>query len=128
MYFVDKICLTKEAFIIKESMCSTILLENLMIAQLSETFTAFNVTRRIIGIVTCMSDYGRGFGLEIGFIDHFNKRIVATFIFSAIANLNTLHITRAHAKSFRALSVFISSCLVTALTMVIPLLPYSSPL
>jgi hypothetical protein len=31
-------------------------------------------------IVTCMSDCRRGFGLEIGFIDHFNTRRVTHLI------------------------------------------------
>jgi hypothetical protein len=62
----------------------------------------------------CMNDSRRGFGLDIGFIDHFNIQLVITLNYSAIANLRTLQITIAHAKSFPACSVFISSCLVTA--------------
>jgi hypothetical protein len=68
-----------------------------------------------------MSDYRRGFGLDIGFIDHFNTRLVTTLNYSAIADFHTL------IKSFPACSVFTSSCLVTAPTMTIPLLPRSSP-
>jgi hypothetical protein len=37
-----------------------------------------------------MSDSRRGFGLEIGFIDHFNTRIVTPFNYSAVANFHTL--------------------------------------
>jgi hypothetical protein len=40
-----------------------------------------------------------GLGLEIGFIDHFNTRLVTTIHYRAIANLHTLKITTAHAKT-----------------------------
>jgi hypothetical protein len=73
-----------------------------------------------------MSDCQRGFGLEIGFSDHFNTRHVGTLNYSAIANFHNLHITTAHAKYFRAQSVLTSSCLTTAPTMPTPLLPCSS--
>jgi hypothetical protein len=75
----------------------------------------------------CECDSRRGFGLEIGFIDHFNTRLMTTLNYSAISKLHTLQFTRAHAKSFPACCVFISSCLVTAPTMAIPLLLCSSP-
>jgi hypothetical protein len=39
-----------------------------------------------------MSDSRRGFGLGIGFIDHFNTQLVIT-LYSAIANSHTLQIT-----------------------------------
>jgi hypothetical protein len=61
-----------------------------------------------------MSDYRRDFGLDIEFIDHFNTQLVITLNYSAIANVHTLQITRAHAKPFPARSVFTSSCLVRA--------------
>jgi hypothetical protein len=48
--------------------------------------------------ITCMGD----FGLEIGFIDHFNTRLVATLSYSAIDDLHTLQISTAHAKSFQS--------------------------
>jgi hypothetical protein len=54
-----------------------------------------------------------GFGLEIGFIDHFNTRLVTALDYSAFADLPTLEITRAHAKPFQS-AVFISRFLVTA--------------
>jgi hypothetical protein len=57
-----------------------------------------------------MSDYRRGFGFVIVFIDRFDTRLVTTFNYSAIANLHTLQITR----SFLARSVFTSICLLTA--------------
>jgi hypothetical protein len=43
-----------------------------------------------------MSDSRRGFGLDIGFIDHFNTRLVITRHYSVIADLHTLQNTRAH--------------------------------
>jgi hypothetical protein len=49
-----------------------------------------------------MNDYRRGFGLEIGFTDHFNTRLVTTLNYSAIANLQTLQITTAHSKSLQS--------------------------
>jgi hypothetical protein len=71
-----------------------------------------------------MSDSRRGFGLDIGFIDHLH--VVTTNNYNSIADFHTLQITRAHTKSFSARSVFTSSCLVTAPTIAIPLLPCSS--
>jgi hypothetical protein len=56
----------------------------------------------------------RGFGLEIGFINHFNTGLVTTLNYDAIANFHTLYITRAPVKSFPACTVFTRSCLVTA--------------
>jgi hypothetical protein len=53
-------------------------------------------------IVTCMGDYRRVFGLEMGFIDHFNTRLVTTLNYGAIANLHNLQTTTAHAKSFQS--------------------------
>jgi hypothetical protein len=50
-------------------------------------------------IVTCMSDYRRGFGLEVVFIDHFNTEPVITLNYSAIANFHSFQITTAHAKT-----------------------------
>jgi hypothetical protein len=44
-------------------------------------------------------DHRRGFGLDIGFIDHFNAQLVITLNYSAIADLHILKITTAHAKS-----------------------------
>jgi hypothetical protein len=42
-----------------------------------------------------------GFGLEIEFIDYIDTRLVTTLNYSAVANLHTLQITTAHAKSFQ---------------------------
>jgi hypothetical protein len=47
-----------------------------------------------------MRDFRRGFGLEIGFIDHFNTRLVTTLNYSAVADLHNSQITIAHAKTF----------------------------
>jgi hypothetical protein len=41
------------------------------------------------------------FGLDIGFIDHLNIQLVITLNYSSIADLHTLQITTAHAKSFQ---------------------------
>jgi hypothetical protein len=65
-------------------------------------------------IVTCICDYRRAFGLEIGFIDHFTTRLVTTSNYSSSADLHTLQITIAYAKSFPACCVFTSRSLVTA--------------
>jgi hypothetical protein len=74
-----------------------------------------------------MSDSGWSFGLDIGFIDHFNTQLIITLNYSTIADFHTLPFTRAHAKSFPACSVFTRSCLVMAPTMAVPLLLYSGP-
>jgi hypothetical protein len=50
--------------------------------------------------------------LEIGFIDHFNTRLVTTLKYSAIADLHTSQIITAHAIFFSLLSLVVS--LVTA--------------
>jgi hypothetical protein len=49
--------------------------------------------------ITWRSDCRQCFGLEIGFIDH---NLMTTLNHSAIANLHTLQITTAHAKSFQS--------------------------
>jgi hypothetical protein len=54
-----------------------------------------------------------GFGLEIGFTDHFNTRPVSTINYSSIADLDTLQLTAAHAV-FPVCCVFTSRGLVTA--------------
>jgi hypothetical protein len=55
-----------------------------------------------MNIVTFMSDSRRDFGLDIGYNDHFNTRLVTTFTYSAIADFHFLQITTAHAKSFES--------------------------
>jgi hypothetical protein len=47
-----------------------------------------------------MSDYRRGFGLEIRFIDPL--QVVTTSNYNTIANFHTLQITAPHAKSFQS--------------------------
>jgi hypothetical protein len=79
-------------------------------------------------VVTRSCDYRWGFEFGIVFIDHFNTRLITTLNYSAISNFRILQFTRAHAESFPARSVFTGSCLVTAPTMAIPLLPCSGPL
>jgi hypothetical protein len=49
--------------------------------------------------VTCMSDPRRGFGLEIGFIDHL--QVVTVNDNNTIANFHTLQTTIAHPQSFQ---------------------------
>jgi hypothetical protein len=65
-------------------------------------------------IVTCISDSRRGFGLDIGFIDHFNTRLETTLNYNAIADFHTLKIKAAQTKFFPARSVVTNGCLVTA--------------
>jgi hypothetical protein len=43
-----------------------------------------------------MSDSRRGFGLDIGFIDYFNTRLIIILKYSVIANFQTLQITVTH--------------------------------
>jgi hypothetical protein len=47
-----------------------------------------------INIVMYLSDSRRGYGLGIGFIDHFNAQLVITLNYSVIANLHILQSTR----------------------------------
>jgi hypothetical protein len=47
-----------------------------------------------------MGDYRQGFGLQIGFIDYCNTRIVTTLNYSAIGNLHNLQLTTGCVKSF----------------------------
>jgi hypothetical protein len=60
-------------------------------------------------VVTYISHSCWGFGLDIVFIDHFNTQLVITLNYSIITNFHTLQITRAHAKSFQAHTVFTSN-------------------
>jgi hypothetical protein len=63
--------------------------------------------------ITCISDSRRGFGLDIGFIDHFNTQLVITLHYSGIADFRILPVTPAHATSFPACSVFARRFLAT---------------
>jgi hypothetical protein len=47
-----------------------------------------------------LSDYRRSFGLEIGFIFHYNTQLVTTLNYSAIADPHIFQITRAHRLVF----------------------------
>jgi hypothetical protein len=53
-----------------------------------------------------------GVGTEIGFIEHL--QLVTTSNYNAIANSHTSLITIGHTRSSRSVTVFISSCLITA--------------
>jgi hypothetical protein len=59
-----------------------------------------------------MYDYRRGFGLDIGSIDHFITQFVITLNYSASANFHTLKITTAPAKPSAASCIFTSRSLV----------------
>jgi hypothetical protein len=48
-------------------------------------------------------DFRHHFGLDIGYIDHFNTQHVITLNYSAIADFHTLQLTRAQAKYFSSL-------------------------
>jgi hypothetical protein len=48
----------------------------------------------------CVSDFRRGIGLEIGFIDHL--QVVTSNNYNIIAIFHTLQITTAHGKFFQA--------------------------
>jgi hypothetical protein len=67
---------------------------------------------RYCHVIKC--DSLRGFGLDIGFIDHFNTQLLIALNCGAIAEFHILHGTTAQAKSFEARSIFIGSCLVMA--------------
>jgi hypothetical protein len=45
-----------------------------------------------------MSDDRRGYGLKIGFIDHFSIQLVTTLNYSAIADIHNSQITKAPTK------------------------------
>jgi hypothetical protein len=60
------------------------------------------------------SDYRRGFGSNIGSIDHLYRQLGTTNNYNSIVNLRTLQITTAHAKSFPAYCVVTNRSLVTA--------------
>jgi hypothetical protein len=62
--------------------------------------------------VACICESRQGFGLDIGFDDHFNKQLVIILNYSAIADLHTSQIARP--TPFPARSVFTNRSLVTA--------------
>jgi hypothetical protein len=62
-----------------------------------------------------MCDSRRGFGLQIGFIDNFNTRLVTTLIIALSLIFHTVQITTTHAKSFQFVRFEVS----TAVTMMI---------
>jgi hypothetical protein len=53
-----------------------------------------------ICIVTYMSDYRRGFGMDTGFIGHLHTRLGITSYYSTTANLHNSQITTTPAKPF----------------------------
>jgi hypothetical protein len=62
--------------------------------QNTQTFTTFTLKGKYIYIYIYCHVYecgsGRGSGLDIGFIDHFNTKLVITINYNAIANFRTL--------------------------------------
>jgi hypothetical protein len=68
----------------------------------------------LVYIITYMSDSSWAFGLEIGFMDHFNTRLFTTINYNTITDYNILHITITHAKCFHSVAVSLSRSLVTA--------------
>jgi hypothetical protein len=54
----------------------------------------------MLGLLCLAEQYRRGFGLEIGFIDHLQE--VTTNNYNTIANFHILPIITAHAKSFQS--------------------------
>jgi hypothetical protein len=55
--------------------------------------------------VTCESDYRRGVGFDIRFIDHFNTKLIITLNYKAIANFHTLQINITHTHTHTHTSV-----------------------
>jgi hypothetical protein len=64
--------------------------------------------------IVTRSDYRQDFGLEIGFIDHLNTRLVTTLNYTTVVDFHALQITTAHAKSLQSALVSTSRSLVTA--------------
>jgi hypothetical protein len=55
----------------------------------------------VYNTVTCWSDYRRGLDWRLDLLT-INARLVTTLNYSAIANLHTLQMSTAHAKSFQS--------------------------
>jgi hypothetical protein len=72
-----------------------------------------NHTTNIVSCM-CMRDYRRGFGLDIGFIDHLYTRLGSTSKYSVTAYLHNSHITTAHGNSLPACCVFNRSLVTTS--------------
>jgi hypothetical protein len=63
----------------------------------------FLKTLGVVELLSCVRvTIDGGFGLDIGFTDHFNIRLVTTLNYSAIANLSTVQTTRAQSKTFQS--------------------------
>jgi hypothetical protein len=71
-------------------------MQNDLIVQTTSALVRSGFRGCTIYIVTCMSDHGRGFGLDIGFIDHFTTQLVISLNYSAIADLYTSQIPVTH--------------------------------
>jgi hypothetical protein len=56
----------------------------------------FRYTLKIVRFCQVSGTIKVVFGLDIGFIDHFNIQLIITLNYSTIADLHTLHITVTH--------------------------------
>jgi hypothetical protein len=54
--------------------------------------------KKVLNIVTSLSDYRRGFKLVTGFIERLQTQLVTISNYNAIVDLDTLLITTAHVK------------------------------
>jgi ethanolamine utilization microcompartment shell protein EutS len=68
--------------------------ETLKVVQISLAFALMSQLLIVgVNIATCWSDSRLGFGLDIGFIDHFSTQLVITVNYNAIADFHTLQVS-----------------------------------
>jgi hypothetical protein len=80
-----------------EQWCSDRELKRIYLEYISDTSAGI-----IKSTVACMSDYRRGFRLEIGLIGHLNTRVATTLNYSATADLHISEFTTERTKSFQS--------------------------
>jgi hypothetical protein len=83
---------------------------HILFTKLRQRLSEFSYIYRHVYVCDCR----RGFGLDIGFIDHFNTQLISISNYSAITNLHTLQITAANTKSSPTCSFRTSRFLITA--------------